>query len=68
MVTSPHLIDGAVSFIDLTISTEDIAHKITNWTVMDEENLSDHAHIIFDFDESKQGNHYTESSERLEAK
>lgn len=47
--------NGAVSFIDLTLSTEDIANQISNWRVLDEENLSDHPYILFEVAEGDQG-------------
>lgn len=35
------------SILDLTIATENIAHFVTNWKVLDEETLSDHNYIEF---------------------
>nr|CAI5829680.1 unnamed protein product [Callosobruchus analis] len=36
------------SFIDITLSTQSVAKKITNWKVMENETLSDHKHIYFE--------------------
>lgn len=36
------------SFIDITFSTRKIADQITNWKVIEEENLSYHQHITFE--------------------
>lgn len=47
--------NGAVSFIDLTLSIGYIANKISNWRVVDEENLSDHPYILFEAAEGDQG-------------
>nr|CAI5834668.1 unnamed protein product [Callosobruchus analis] len=36
------------SFIDITLSTQRVVKKITNWKVMENETLSDHKHIYFE--------------------
>nr|CAI5840390.1 unnamed protein product [Callosobruchus analis] len=36
------------SFIHITLSTQSVAKKITNWKVMENKTLSDHKHIYFE--------------------
>lgn len=40
------------SILDLTISTENLRPRITNWKVLDDESLSDHKYIMFELQES----------------
>ncbi|KAG8290744.1 hypothetical protein J6590_076433 [Homalodisca vitripennis] len=40
--------NDSMSYIDLTLTTEDIAGKVVKWKVLEEENLSDHAYISFE--------------------
>lgn len=42
------------SILDLTISTENIHQYITRWEVLEDETLSDHRYILFDFVNERQ--------------
>ncbi|KAG8241348.1 hypothetical protein J6590_089106 [Homalodisca vitripennis] len=48
MVPVLHSGGTSMSYIDLTLTTEDIARKVVKWEVLEEENLSDHAYISFE--------------------
>ncbi|KAJ8933803.1 hypothetical protein NQ314_013775 [Rhamnusium bicolor] len=43
------------SYIDITLTTQGAARKITQWKVLEEETCSDHRHIMFTIKEGVSG-------------
>ncbi|KAK9730435.1 Endonuclease-reverse transcriptase [Popillia japonica] len=53
------------SYIDVTLSTRKISPRITNWKVMEEENLTEHRYICYEVKDNKVVKQIAEKQKRI---